>query len=355
VIDKKVIFSNISVYSISHALVDATCAGLIFAIFFLNLLELQTFFYLVILYNVLAFALQSPFGLLVDKLKTPVQSAITGVLLVAVATLFIKTPFIAGSIAGIGNALFHVGGGIISLNLIPKKATMPGVYVAPGALGLMIGTLIGKGGHFVAWPFLILLIFFSILMWKIKKPDINYDTKLKGNFKWFELSILLLLVSIAIRGLVGMVLVMPWKSNTHLLILLTIAIVLGKALGGVLGDRYGWMKISLTGLIISGILLSFFTNIPTLAIIGVFFFNLTMPITLTAIANMLPGRVGFAFGLTTLALVIGAFPTFFPIKPLNNQIFILSIIMVSIIVLYVGLKLYFDHFHEKGRFLKNKV
>lgn len=119
---------------------------------------MEKFVYLVILYNVLAFALQAPFGLFVDKLKMPVHSAIIGTLLVAVATLFIKTPFVAASISGIENALFHIGGGIISLNLIPKKATMPSIYVAPGALGLMVGALVGKAGFFISWPFIGLLI-----------------------------------------------------------------------------------------------------------------------------------------------------------------------------------------------------
>jgi FSR family fosmidomycin resistance protein-like MFS transporter len=345
----KVILTNISVYAITHGLIDATCASLLFAIFFLNMLEFQSFVYLLILYNVLAFALQSPFGLLIDKIKIPVHSAVIGTLLVAVSTLFINLPFVAVSIAGIGNALFHIGGGVISLNLIPKKATIPGIYVAPGALGLMIGTLIGKGGYFIAWPFISLLFLSAIFMWKIEKPKISYDTNLRGNFKWFEMAILLLLLAIAVRGMVGLILVFPWKSNLYLLVILTIAVVLGKALGGILGDKYGWMNVSVLGLIASGAILSFFANIPYIAIVGVFFFNLTMPITLTAIANMMPGRAGFAFGLTTLALVIGAFPTFTKLKPLmGNQLFILSTILISIIALYSGLKLYFVHFHDKN-------
>ncbi len=353
--NKRLILTNISIYSLTHALVDATCAALIFAILSMKSLDFQTFVYLVILYNVLAFALQSPFGLLVDKMKLPVHSAIIGALLVASSVLFIKLPFVAGSIAGIGNAFFHVGGGIISLNLIPKKATMPGIFVAPGALGLMIGAIIGKGGHFIAWPFIIVLLLSAILMWKIKRPVISYNTTLKGNFKWFETAILLLLVSIAIRGLIGLSLVFPWKSNIHLLIALTMTVVLGKALGGVLGDRYGWMNITVVGLIISAVLLTFFPNIPCIAIVGMFCFNLTMPITLTAISNMLPGRAGFAFGLTTLALVIGAFPTFTKLKPvLNNQMFILLLIIFSIFALFSGLKLYFDHFHDKKqKYIKN--
>ncbi|MFH1182332.1 MAG: hypothetical protein V1702_05210 [Candidatus Woesearchaeota archaeon] len=353
--DNRVVITNIAIYSLTHALVDAACAAIIFTIFFLNLLELQIFVYLVILYNVLAFALQSPFGLLADKMKVPVQSAIIGALAVAGSIFFINQPFVAASIAGVGNALFHVGGGIISLNLIPKKATIPGIYVAPGALGLMIGVLIGKGGHFVGWPFIVLLLLSAIIMWKIKAPIVSYNTALNGNFRWFEMSILLLLLSIAIRGLIGLSLVFPWKSNIGLLILLTSAVVLGKALGGILGDKYGWMKVTLIGLIVAAPLLSFFPTLPYLAIIGAFFFNLTMPITLTAIANMLPGRAGFAFGLTTLALVIGAFPAFTPVKPLlNSQIFILSAIVISIIALYTGLKLYFAHFHDnKARYLND--
>lgn len=354
--ENKTILSNISVYSFTHALIDATCAAVVFAMFALNKLDLQTFAYFIILYNVLAFSLQSPFGLLVDKLRIPVHSAIIGILLTSASTIFLSIPLLAIFLAGIGNALFHVGGGVISLNLLPKKATMPGIYVAPGALGLLIGGLIGKGGYFIAWPFIILLLFSAYLIWNIKKPMINYETNFKGNFKWFEISILLLLLAIAIRGLAGMILVFPWKSNLYLLIILTLAIVLGKALGGFLGDKFGWMRVSLLGLIIAAPLLSFFTKNPYLAIIGLFCFNLAMPITLTAIANMLPGRAGFAFGLTTLALVIGAAPTFTSLKIiLNNQLIILGIIIILILSVYIGLKLYFNHFHKKTIFIKNKA
>jgi hypothetical protein len=43
-------------------------------------------------------------------------------------------------------------------------------------------------------------------------------------------------------------------------------------------------------------------------IFGIFLFNMTMPITLVVISNTFQGRQGFAFGLTTLALIIGALP-----------------------------------------------
>ena len=92
-----------------------------------------------------------------------------------------------------GNALFHVGGGSISLNLTPKKAFAPGIYVAPGAFGILLGTLLGKGGQFIAWPFILGLIILSILMFIIKKPEMNYEQEeIKENkFKYFEFILLL--------------------------------------------------------------------------------------------------------------------------------------------------------------------
>ena len=344
---KKAIWFSISVYGVTHALVDGACAATVFAIGSLGHIESQNLFYPIVVYSTVAFATQPLFGLLVDKYKTPTLAAVCGVLLVAASTLLIPIPYLAALVAGIGNGLFHVGGGVISLSLTPGKAALPGIYVAPGALGLLIGSLIGKRGHFVAWPFVVLLIGSAVLMLRTPAPETGAHRRPSGNLRWFETVIVLLLLSIGIRGIVGLSLEMDWKSNTVLLIILTCGVVLGKALGGVLGDRYGWTRVALTGLVVSAPLLAFFSHIPLIAIVGAIFFNLTMPITLTCLAEMLPGKKGFAFGLTTLALIIGAWPTFTRVRVLtSNQLFIFSIIVVSIAALYGGLKLYIDQFSD---------
>jgi len=251
-------------------------------------------------------------------------------------------------IAGIGNALFHVGGGAINLELASGKAALPGIFVAPGALGLMIGILIGKSGHFIALPFILLLMGSAILILRIPRPETAAPRQLHGNLRWFETVILLLLLSIAIRGMVGLSLVLPWKSDPVLLVFLTLAVVLGKALGGILGDRFGWTAVAVSGLAASAPLLTFFAHIPALAITGTFLFNLSMPITLICLAEMLPGKSGFAFGLTTLALIIGALPTFTQLGILtSHQMFIFASVLISIAALYGGLRLYFGHFGDR--------
>ncbi|MBV7276085.1 hypothetical protein I6U48_24655 [Clostridium sp. PL3] len=132
-------------------------------------------------------------------------------------------------ISGLGNAFFHVGGGVIILNLRPGKASLPGIYVAPGAMGLLISA-----------P----LLFLGV-------------------------------------------------------------------------------------------------DMPLFAIVGVFLFNLTMPVTLVITSIMLPGKPGFDFGLTTLALIIGVFPTFTGLKSVlcsNNGVMIMGTVLIMALLLRIGLK-----------------
>ena len=89
------------------------------------------------------------------------------------------------------------------------------------------------------------------------------------------------------------------------------AVVFGKMLGGIIGDKIGFTKISLISLIVSAFLFIFAFNNSILGILAILFFNMTMPITLTALSNILFNNKGMAFGLLTLELFIGAIPVFF--------------------------------------------
>jgi MFS transporter, FSR family, fosmidomycin resistance protein len=344
----KLITTNLFVYGTTHALIDATCAGVVFSIYKNQIFNVETFGVLVIAYNILAFGLQTIIGFISDYFKSPEKVALLGCILVGIsAFLFSYFPVLTIVLAGIGNAIFHIGGGSISLNLTPQKAFAPGIFVAPGALGLMIGTLLGNNGQFVAWPFVLALAVLCLLMLVIQKPEMNYNQQvpIESKFNFFEAILLLILFSIAIRSMVGMVIVFPWKTNTNLLIILTLAVVLGKGLGGILADRLGWISVAVGALVLSIPFLVFGANIPVLAISGIFLFNITMPVTLVTISNILPGRPGFAFGLTCLALLIGVLPAFSELKHfLGDQTIIFIIIIISVFALYLGLRKYFVNY-----------
>jgi hypothetical protein len=78
----KKIVSNIVVYGAGHAVVDASCAVLIYGALWSGKNGLL---YFIILFNILAFAMQAPLGFLLDKIKAPVISALFGCVLTAVA------------------------------------------------------------------------------------------------------------------------------------------------------------------------------------------------------------------------------------------------------------------------------
>lgn len=340
------IISLLSCYGLTHCLVDAACVSTVLGTGGMYNLDTSIFVWYILLYNVLAFGTQALFGLITDKYRIPRLTAIAGCILVITGVLAVCfEPLTAVILVGLGNSLFHVGGGAISLNLMPNKATAPGIFVAPGSLGLAAGTLIGAKGLFIAWPFIALLVVAIVAMFLLGYPTITYERKEKTRVEGlFELVVLLLLLSVSIRALIGLSLHLEWKADLTLLTMLVIAIMLGKALGGVLADRYGWMRVGITTLIISAPLLAFGYQIPVIAIIGAFLFQMTMPITLVAVATMFPGRPAFAFGLPCLALLLGALPSFSSIKSYYeiNWVILLTI-TGAIITLFIALHLYFKH------------
>jgi len=337
----RIIWTNLIVYSLIHCLVDLVPAGVLFSIPGLKLADEQTFFFLILIYGVLAFGTQPLLGLIIDHFQKPKETALLGLLMISLALfVFHNSVLLFVILVGIGNAIFHIGAGTITLNLTPTKATAPGLYVATGALGLLIGTLLGKAGNFVAWPFSIAVLIGALLIVKLKTPKLDYK---KNNIqpdkiKPWLIATILIFTTILLRSLVGTILVFPWKSQIDLLYLLTFGVVMGKAFGGWLADRFGWERIAVGGLLLSTPLLVFAKEIPILAIIGIFLFNFTMPVTLVALSNLLPGRPGFAFGLTCFALFLGSIPAFIGAIPtLAAPINVLIFIMFAAGALYVAL------------------
>jgi len=342
---KKNSAQNIAVYGVAHALVDCVSVGVLFSVSGGGMAQGMSSFGLVVLYIILAFGLQAVAGMVVDYTKAPKTAAIFGVILVGLSALAMTTaPIIAVVLAGIGNAIFHVGGGVVSLSLTPRRATAAGLFVAFGAIGLLLGTLLGKMGLFSVAPFVIaaLLAVLAIIVTKNSAKTIMYEDGHEDRvYKKFEMILLFVMFAIVIRSYVGMILLFPWKSNLFLLIALTCAVFLGKALGGILADRFGWNRIAVGALIISAPLLAFWSDVPAMAILGVFLFNITMPVTLVVMANILPKHAGLSFGLTCFALFLGTLPVVYgwQIAQLSTT-GTLVVILISAVALFIGLKLY---------------
>jgi MFS transporter, FSR family, fosmidomycin resistance protein len=318
---------TLALYAMAHGAVDAACVGALWSAYHAGALGSHAAWSAFFLYNLLAFAVQPMIGLGADHFRVARSLAAGGALAITVAVGVARIPgvvFPAVAVLGLGNAVFHVGGGVLSLKAAPGRATPLGVFVAPGAAGVVAGTLVGRAGGPV-WLFALALVplaagvlllpaprFFGASSQTASPREAGAGTSLAGAAaraaSGTELIVLLLLFVVAVRAYVGMAVVLPWKSDAELLAGLTTGVVLGKALGGVLADRFGWRWVGVSALLLSIPLLALGPSSAAAGIIGTFIFNMTMPITLVAVAHALQGHDGFAFGLTCLALFVGSAP-----------------------------------------------
>jgi FSR family fosmidomycin resistance protein-like MFS transporter len=134
-----------------------------------------------------------------------------------------------------------------------------------------------------------------------------------------------------------MAIVLPWKSHIALAIVLVVSVFAGKAIGGVLADRFGWTRVAVGSLLVSTPLLVLGPKVAAVAILGMFLFNFTMPVTLVALSNLLPGRPGLSFGLTCMALLAGALPVVKGYTVFSGQFVILAASVIAIVAVYIGL------------------
>ncbi len=343
----------VTIYSIIHFIVDLACAILVTNLVSQKMGSGMVLFISVVAYNFFAFAVQLPIGIIADRVNKNALCSSIGCLLVAIAFAFADFGLVACIIAGIGNAMFHVGGGIDVLNISDKKAALSGIFVSTGAMGIFLGTKSASVKFDKYYLVIIVLLISAIaLYWlynRIKDKVKNEKMIIPELSKTEILIITCLFVTVVIRSYVGLILAFEWKSNFILALISIFAVIFGKMLGGIIGDKIGLMKISMISLITSAILYIFAFDNAVLGIIATLLFNMTMPITLIVLSNILDKNKGMAFGLLTFALFIGAVPVFFGYGDvLFNQIGLFAVTIISAIALYVGVNKYDKLIEEKN-------
>lgn len=315
----------------AHFLVDFACAFLLFR----ALRGEVRWAELLLLYNFCAFAVQMPLGVLADRWRRDGLVAATGALLVSGAYLFSNAPVLAVLLAGLGNAAFHVGGGLAVLAESGDRAGPLGLFVSPGALGSFLGTWLGTSGAGPLWLPPVLLAGTALTLTRVKGQErTGGPVPLPGMGAAAPLALLLGVV--VLRSWVGMSLTLPWKGTGHWALVLTVSLALGKAAGGYLADRFGPMRTAAVSLTLSAALLPG-SRWPVCGVAAVLLFNMTMPLTLWACARLLPGNRGFAFGLLTFGLFLGFLPTAFGASGLSGGT-AAGLALVSLLLLWPGLR-----------------
>ena len=334
-----------AVYGVIHALVDAACVAAVVRAAHGSYGGDLSAFWTVAGYDLLAFGLQLPLALLVDRLRLARLSMILGTAMAAVVLAPGSIPPLATMIvAGTGNALFHLGAGGLVLGSAGGRAAPAGVFVAPGALGLGLGLWMGRTGRGSTFPIYVALVFAVIALVTLDKPAAagqSTSSQAQGQpelWPWLIL-LMLLLVSVAVRSFVGFGACFQCPGGLAVAIGLPVAGFLGKLGGGMVADRLGWLRTSIGALLLSLPLIAFSGGSLVLALPGVLLFQSTMAVTLVAVFALMPRWPATAFGLPCLALIAGAFPTFLPEgRQLFGRWAFVLLIAVSAAVLALALR-----------------
>ena len=307
----------------------------------------------ILLYDIVAFTLQLPIGIALDQLDKNSYAALlsyalvgAGVILSLVPIALLEWPAIL--LLAIGNALFHSAGGLSVLNISQKHAGPSGIFIATGAIGVFLGTQSAQMGRLqIAFSLLVLLFLCALITLVVQKVNKKYWNVHNVSFDIPRfssntlLAIALLSLVVALRSYVGMVMAFPWKSEMLLLALSILGVFAGKALGGVVADRIGFRTTAIFSLTVAATLFVPSWEIPVMGLLGVFFFNFTMSITLASLANILPNAKGTAFGLASFSLAVGALPALAGFR-IEHPAMLSGISLVSALALGVGLTLVKD-------------
>jgi len=374
---------TVSVYSATHFLVDFACAFLMFR----AISGTQNWYAYMLLYNFCAFAMQMPLGIIADKLSKNYLLAAVGCVLVAAAYAICGFPMAAYTFcgfqlaavlaAGIGNAMFHIGGGIDVLNVSDGKAGALGIFVSPGAFGIYFGTIFGKIGIVPAIPNIFALFgnggtaaavpnvsaFFdntgpssavtivlalvaaaALILFMRKASGAAYPKNAPlslagGSSRRILIAAACFFAVVCLRSFVGLTFNFPWKGIGNWGVALLCAVAFGKAAGGFVADKFGATKTACFTLGTASVLF-LFSHLPAAGAAAMFLFNMTMPVTLWLTAcKAFPGAKGFSFGLLTFALFLGYLPAYFGLRPPTGAAWPFALAgAISLALLWIGLK-----------------
>ncbi len=336
---------TLTLTSVIHFLVDLTCIYYMNGVLFPLAVTSHMFLMWAVYYNFCAFALPALVGYLADRglpdsggmrelsghdrhhAKSPgsfrLLLAAAGCLLVGIGWFTFRIPVLMITLIGVGNGMFHVGAGMEVLHDSDSRFAPPGMFIATGAVGVFLGTTWGKQflplwNTFIMIMFICaaVLILWSFLMKFIQEQDSNRlqastspkQSVHKKSIKISAVCCLLLFFVVFIRSYYGGLTNYTWKTGFTLGLVFTLCVAGGKFCGGILADKIGIRKAVTLSLGAAGLtaLLSFKT--PIAGCTSIFFFNMTMPLTLSLLVNLMPRYSGFAFGLLMLALFLGTLP-----------------------------------------------
>ena len=346
--------SRLASWTLAHFVVDMSCFYILYkgveTVYHANEETLWMFGAAIMVYNGIAFGLQMVFGSLADRyprIEKAIGAVGLGFMLLPLVILWISQSesacWISLILCALLNAAFHVGGGMDVLKNSYGKIAPSGIFVSSGALGVIAGTLLGKTGFHTLLPIAIVAMTTVILYLDSNRNKVHPPVRHQSDFISLRygvgLSVAFLFIAVFIRSYAGIVWPLGFDKTGWLVMLPAVASFFGKALGGIVADKMGAMETAVISLALAIGL--FVIGMGSWWVMGlaILLFNMAMPITLCGLASAMPNHLGFAFGLSTFALLLGylVYKAFAIAHP-SAIVITLGIIAIALIALTIKRK-----------------
>lgn len=322
---------------IGHGLNDCIAGFLIGSLFYQSMPLLEVGI-LTMIFNLVAFGGQLAIAKIFETHYQPKRALyITLSLLITALIVFEWTPKLAVLCAGVGSAIFHVTGGVEATRE-DGKAFGIGLFASPGVLGLILGGFmaylkvdfcwIGVG---LCFSYLLGIFLFFIPSRAFTKITEEEERVFEGH----DVIMVLLILVIALRSFVWDVVQLVEEGNYNYLIVIAIAAMLGKIIGGFLSDIVGYKNYSILALICSMPLLSYFKKDIVALSVGVMLLQSTIPPTTVMVLQLVKRKpalgIALSFGLSIM-IAIGVFYTPM-IRYLSNSKVVFGALLLSVFLL----------------------
>lgn len=315
---------QIAICSMMHFLVDGLCICCLYLLVAPD--AIGGWVGLFMGYNVLAFVTQPLTGWMADRARHPHWMLLTAMALLTLAVMTAvgmglarQTPtwgmWTVAALLGLGNSFFHVWGGKQTAVVTDNDVSALGMFVSTGAFGLAVG------GVFCSWTLLgvflaaICLLAIAYLQLETatqddgKRPVDVFSTvnpedhfPLPRHMVWIGIGAVMAFV--AGRSLISGLFAADIGKSTSLILATGLVAMLGKMAGGWIAKGAGMLKTFFALVAAVSACLLFAEGNQTLAFMGLFLINCTMPITLWIANEMMNGKEGLAFGLLAAPLVV---------------------------------------------------
>ncbi len=324
-------YLNTSFLAIGHGLADGTAGYLLGSdLSNYSLLHASS---LIVLYNVLAFAMQLPAGILIDKYGRAKILICCSLLASALAVIvFSVSPLVSVVLMGFCSAFYHTGGGKLALETFSGEAKGTGMFASLGVLGLTIGGLLGYYGFIASSVFVVLLVSCTVGIYLIDFENVKSKV---GNFSQtigsYDLFVILLVIAIAIRSIIWNIYSSGNAINSQIILAIGVAAMLGKLLGGFLADAIGWKRYSAVCLLFAAPLLFFHEHSYIELVAGIFLLQSLTSVGVSALYKFMPSSPATVAGLTFgVAIALGSVSDVFrsQLGNLNNAILIVFLILI---------------------------